>query len=607
MELTTSNITSLVNSYVSSQVKRSVTPLSTKKSQYQSLVSVWGNVSSKLSALKTVLEDLQNTSSNKVFNTKSVSLSSTNFLSATAGATAPEASYNIRVNQLAKADTLYSSTFNSGDSAGSLTPGIHKISFQSGGYSSNVNVEITGSETVSELMSKVSSAMNADTTANVDSARKLKDSGTIDIDDSNNKFKIDIDGTETEVTVENGSGLTYEEVIDRIASAVNSTVSGINAEKVITSKDGSDYVGLKISAQSSSQYISIDNSSNSLLQDLEISADKEKGAASLASATVFSPQSGLSKFSLSAINTGYSNILNVTSSDLFTVMGLTEDVLTNRFANTNDGVNTSDTKAGFLYGTRYLDAGLVEQGVAETETNNKLNAKIVFNGINIQRDSNTITDLVQDMTFELKSVMKESDETTTVKIGKDTSALKTKIDEFISKFNDVYTYMKGLSTTDSSGNRGVFVGEATASAIMNALTANAYSQVSGIASGEISFLSQIGIKFDSKTGFSISDNELLTNAITNKTEQVKNLFASENGIASKMFSSVESYIKTNGMISNVQKSYNDNIKWLSDKIGSTEARIDKSAESLRKKYELMQAQYAAMLQMQSDYSSFWSY
>lgn len=604
--LTTSGINSLVNSFKNAQLKRSVAPLSTQRSKYQSLVSVWGTVNSKLSGLKSILDDLKNTSSGQIFNTKQTTLSSTDFISVTAGTSSSEASYDIRVNQLAKTDTVYSSTFTNETLPGEITPGIHKIHFKSGEYNSNVEVELAGSETVSEIMSKIASAVNSDSIARVDSERKLKNSGTILIDDTNNKFKIDLNGTETEVTIENGSNLTYEEVVDRIASAISSTVSGVKAEKVLHSAGGNDYVSLKIAAQSSGHYISIDNSLNGLLQDLGISADKERGAASIASASVFSPQSGMSKFSLMATNTGYSNLLNITSSTLFTEIGLTESILSNRYANTYDGISTSDTKAGFLYGTRYLDEDDREKGSIETNENNKLNAKIVFNGINIQRDSNTISDIVNDVTFNLKSVMKESDETTSIKISKDTSGLKTKLNEFITKFNDVYTYIKNLSVTDSSGKRGVLVGELTASTILNTLTADAYTQVSGIAMGEISFLSQIGIKFDPKTGFSVDDDVLLTDALNNKTDEVKNLFASGNGIASKMYNSVDNYIKSNGIISGVQKSYNDNIKWLADKIDGTQSRIDKSAEFLRKKYERLQAQMAALLTFQSSFQNFYN-
>jgi len=250
----------------------------------------------------------------------------------------------------------------------------------------------------------------------------------------------------------------------------------------------------------------------------------------------------------------------------------------------------------------YLDASQLPQGTAESISNNKLNARFNFNGLNIQRDSNIISDLVAGVTFNLKAVMEPTDSNVTVSITKDISKIRSKIDEFISKFNDVYTYIKGKSITDSDlGTRGIFVGESSAVSILSALTSNSYQQVSGIPEGEISFLSQIGITFNPQTGLSISDDSKLTDALNNKIVQVENLFNSSNGIANRLYNSISVYLGTDGIISNLQNSYNSSIESISDKIDSLNLRIDKNAEALRNRYQQLQSQLAELLTFQANF------
>lgn len=601
--LTTSGIDSLVNSFKINERNKFVSPLTSRKTKYQNLVSQWGTVSSKLNSLKLILEDLKKTASNSIFTSKTATSSNSNFITATTQSFASDSNYDIRINQLAKSDIVVSKTFlstASGDN--SITAGTHNLKIVSGDYETNFDVQFDGTETASQIMDKISSAINSDSTATILSAKKVSTSGNITIDSSNNQFTINLNGTLTNVTLENGTGLTYNDVIDRIVNAVNNSSIGVTAEKIISNESGTDYVQLKLSADNSQNYITIDNTSQTLLQDLQVSANKEKGAATLISASTFSPISGYSKLSLSAKSTGYSNRLMITSDEAFSAIGLTNEILSNRYANTDDGINVNDNEAGFVYGTYYLDSSLNPQGTVESLTNNKLNSQFNFNGLNIQRDSNIINDLVTGVTFNLKAVMTATDSNVTISITKDISKIRSKIDEFISKFNDVYTYIKGKSKTDSDlGTRGIFVGESSAISILSTLTSNSYQQVSGIPEGEISFLSQIGISFNPQTGLSISDDSKLTDALNNKIGQVENLFNSSNGIANRLYDSISVYLGTDGVISNLLNSYNSDIDYISNKIDAMNSRIDKNAESLRNRYQQLQSQLAALLTFQANF------
>ncbi len=123
-----------------------------------------------------------------------------------------------------------------------------------------------------------------------------------------------------------------------------------------------------------------------------------------------------------------------------------------------------------------------------------LNSKIVFNGLNIERNSNSISDLVTGVTLNLKSVMSVDDNDVTVDIANDVAAVKSKIEEFITSFNDVYNYIK-TNTSSSDGVRGVLIGDASGSSLLNLLSSTGYSPISGLGSGTINSLTEMGISF----------------------------------------------------------------------------------------------------------------
>jgi flagellar hook-associated protein 2 len=230
--------------------------------------------------------------------------------------------------------------------------------------------------------------------------------------------------------------------------------------------------------------------------------------------------------------------------------------------------------------------------------NNQLNAKLNFNGISIQRSSNSISDLVSGVSFTLKSTMKESDSDVSIIVDKDVAAVKTKVEEFITKFNDVYSYIKSQSGINS-GQRGVLWGDSSASSLLSTLNQINFHPVDGIPSGDLNTLSKIGISFNAKTGLSISDSAKFEQNVLEKTSEFEALFNSENGIANLLFTKINPYLGSAGMLANSQSSLTTNIKGIDDKIVSIEKRIDRSASVLRRQYEELQIQLATLLTTQS--------
>lgn len=578
--LTTTGINNLISSYIDSENRKLVNPLKTRKSKYSNLSTAYGNLSSKLTSFKSLLTNFKLTGSESRFAYKTASSSNTNFLSATGSTTASNGAYNVRINQLAKNDVALSTNLLY-STANGIT-GEHSFKIVTGDgtdgeFVSNIYVTFDGTETNQEVMEGIRDAINADQAVVTSSAKTAASSYS----GGTSTFIIDINGTEESITV-NGGG-TYEELIDEVVSQVNENVDGVTAEKVLNSPNAGE-VKIKFTVNDTSKYISISHvSGNDLITDLGIGITKEKGAAGIVTSSTFNPDGSNTQLSINSKITG----LDYRIKDLSDVSGT---------ALTAIGLNLGATRPAYDQNQEPDTAGFVYSDI--TSANNQLNSKIDFNGLNIQRNSNSIQDLSPGVTFDLKGVMQASDTTVSVSVGNDVSEVKKQIEDFIAKFNDVYKYAKENSSVNS-GSRGVFYSNANAAKIINELTSLTYSQVSGIQTGNLSYLTQLGISFSTSNGLSISEPAVLTEKLTNSMDQVEEMFNSTNGIANKLYDFVNPYLGVEGYLAKAQDSADDGVSYLSDKITSAQSRIDKSAIVLRNKYERLQAQLAAMMSSQS--------
>lgn len=578
--LTTTGINNLVASYKTTEQNKRISPLTTRKNYYQNITSAYSVLSSKLDALKSVLSNLNSSSSDSVYYSKTATSSNTNFLSVNSTSGADDGAYSIRINQLAKNDTLLSNDILSNESSSIITePGVHEFEIKTGDgnggeFTSKISVRFLETDFSggviknSTVVQKIQQAINSDK-AEIFSSKLTGDTS------SSGSFVVDLNGTETTINYAAG---TYSEVFDNIVSQLNS-IDGVYAEKII---DG-DSFQLKVSVADSSKYISLRSDSGSLLSELGIFGEKEKAASGTITASVFSPVSGRSQLSITSKNSGndyrITSISDIGSNKALTALGLNIGSSRQMFVQ-NEGLDTP----GFLYST------------------SQLNSKIEFNGINVERNSNTITDLINGTKLVLKSVMQPTDSEVSVTVNKDVNSIKTKVQDFITKFNDIYSYIKS-NLKPSGTTKALFANDTTASSILSTLNSFAYPVVSGISANQINSFTKLGITFNVNTGLVLSNETTFNNAVENSLNEVVEFFSSSNGIANKMIARIDPYLGSGGFIAKSKLNYDSTIKSLSDSITSTQNRLDKNAEALRQRYINLQMQLAEILSYQNYFSS----
>jgi flagellar hook-associated protein 2 len=162
MDVSTINgIDTLVEQYRTSERKPAIL-METRKSTLQIRLSALSELQTKLKALFNSATDLTATGSGSKFHAATVASSDEKVFTATATALAAVGAHSLKVQQLAKADTLLSSGMTAADT-GAITAegaGLKTFSVTVGGKTTNVNVTLADGDTNGSILSKIASAVN---------------------------------------------------------------------------------------------------------------------------------------------------------------------------------------------------------------------------------------------------------------------------------------------------------------------------------------------------------------------------------------------------------------------------------------------------------------
>jgi flagellar hook-associated protein 2 len=578
--LTVDGVNTFVSDWTASETKKKVDPLTAKKKNYDDLTAAYTSLADKLSTLKGSAYALQQTGNSSAFLVKKTTSSNTTFVDLTATSASVLSSQSIRVNQLAKSDIAISNDLNSNAASTAITTtGTHTFDITAGDgkggvLTSHVSVTFDASDftagtiTNKAVIQKIQDALNANKA--VAQSNSVSGSTT-----SAGSFKVNLSGTETVI---NYSAGTYSDVLDSIVSQINTKISGVNAEKVI---DGSNYT-LKVTVTDSSKYISINSDTSNLLNELNLSANQIMGSSGLVNASIFSPTSDLSQLSMATSKSGKDyKILSLNDTNggqALSLLGLNLGSTRQAFVQNESGSDTS----GFVY------------------TTDQLNAKFLFNGIKVERSSNSISDLIPGATVSLKSLMQDTDTTVNLSISSDASKVMDKIQTFIKNFNDVYLFLHEKTKSTKEG-RGLLIGNSIATTLRDLFSSEANLTIPGISTTELNSLSKIGITFSTSDGLTVSNSSQLEKAINEKPSQVEAVFNSSNGIAKTIYDRVTPYVNATGYLYTAKQNLDINTTYVNDKITAATDRINKNAADLRLRYMKIMTQTNSILQAQSSF------
>ena len=316
--------------------------------------------------------------------------------------------------------------------------------------------------------------------------------------------------------------------------------------------------GDKLNVAVGSSSMSVDLSSGKTLSEIRDAINNSSSNPGV-TATIITGDSGQQKLVLRANDTGYDNRVQLSGSGTID-------------PSTTFGFATMNTKAD---GSTMLDSEVAQ-----------LDASMDIDGVTVTRSSNTIDDVLKGVTFNLKKV----DTTTsyTLTVARDDSAITKSVQNFVTAYNNVMSSIKDLRKQG-----GDLEADNTVLSIQNQIRAGLNDAVA--TGGAYSYLAEIGIESDSKTGtLSVNTTDLQT-ALDNDYESVANLFGKEgSGIAAVLKDTAHQMTFYDGLIENRKKGINERIDVLQKRVEDMQYRLDRTEERYQKQYGSLDTLLAQM-------------
>lgn len=145
------------------------------------------------------------------------------------------------------------------------------------------------------------------------------------------------------------------------------------------------------------------------------------------------------------------------------------------------------------------------QALGLTESQAAVDAQFIVNGVSITKSSNTVSDVIDGVTFTLKDVTATP---VSLHVEKDIDAIVTAFNEFVSAYNTVNSFINSQfaynSTTETSG---VLAGDSTLRRIQSNLQNQLVQSISNPYT-DYGIASQAGLDFNRDGSLSLNETEL---------------------------------------------------------------------------------------------------
>ncbi|CFQ43840.1 flagellar capping protein [Yersinia frederiksenii] len=227
-------------------------------------------------------------------------------------------------------------------------------------------------------------------------------------------------------------------------------------------------------------------------------------------------------------------------------------------------------------------------------------ATLVINGVDITRQSNTITDAPQGVTLTLKAETKAgAPEQLTV--NRDNAAMKAAIQTWVDSYNSLQTTFSSLTSytaveagKDQSTNNGALVGDGTLRSIQTQLK----SQLAAVQPGsDIKTLTSLGITQGIDGKLTI-DSTKLDAALNDKPSSVSTFFAGDGkttGFATQIDNLLNTALDTTkGSLKNATDGINKSLKNLDDQVKTTTASITLTIERYKTQFTQLDKMMTSM-------------
>jgi len=252
------------------------------------------------------------------------------------------------------------------------------------------------------------------------------------------------------------------------------------------------------------------------------------------------------------------------SASIINVDGGSRLILTAKQSGTDGAIDVTRNGGGLLGNS---DSGF-------EEVTEPANASLIVHGFSVTRSSNTISDVIDGVTLDLMGVG-----TATVDSRRDLTTLKTAMDDFVTKYNEMSSSLNSIGRTDLRGDqlpRGI-------EQRMRAVFLNTIE----LDDGDSATALQMGLSFD-RNGTLTLDSDLYESALEDGVDRYVNVFAKpDTGLVGLFSDLVDEYTVAGGIIDMREDGVDTRKSSIDSQIERLEYRIEKTNERLRRQFTAM--------------------
>jgi len=226
-----------------------------------------------------------------------------------------------------------------------------------------------------------------------------------------------------------------------------------------------------------------------------------------------------------------------------------------------------------------------------------LNSVIDLNGVTVTRDSNTIGDAIDGVTFTIKKTHSAQDSAVMMSTEIDTKAVETLLEPLITAFSSLSNYL--VVAKERHGNDNAI---RSLQGTLRSFASMSFGDNSSD-SDVPKYLSELGYSINSDNVLKLTDSSKLENILKREdgAKLVSDLFTSQNGFVAKISEAISSLTSSSedaGLVKNRLKSIDTQINANKKRIETVTKNIEAQAESTRKQYvAYLKMYYEAQNQM----------
>ena len=218
------------------------------------------------------------------------------------------------------------------------------------------------------------------------------------------------------------------------------------------------------------------------------------------------------------------------------------------------------------------------------EQNAAQDAKVLVDGQLATRSSNSIDDIIQGITLDLKTA--QTGTVFNVDVSLDEESIKTVAEGFVSAYNGLMSIVKDLGKFDPEGDEsGALIGDSTLRNVQTQMRLAVSDTVSS-ASSSFNSLAMIGITIGRDGEMALNSTDFSA-ALKDNLGAVSDVFSSSNGVASRLDSRLDQYLQTDGTFDLQTKSLNSQLSRFTDERETVQLRLDNLEKTLMSQFIAM--------------------